>query len=104
MRRFHIAIGVNDIAASIQDYNQRLGQPATTVVANEFALWQTDTLNFSIRKTNGELGVRHIGWEDSAAVSFSESKDVNGIIWEHFSAAQQRSEIETLWPQVKTNC
>ncbi len=39
-----------------------------------------------------------MGWEDPNAATFSESSDVNGVVWETFSAEQQAQEIEQAWP------
>jgi len=101
MKRFHIAIGVTDVARSIEDYTRRLGASPTVVVPNEYALWRTETLNVSIRRTGGQAGaLRHLGWEDPLAPSFSLDQDVNGITWEHFSSEQQDREIAQTWPQV----
>lgn len=44
----------------------------------------------------GEL--RHLGWEDPDAVEFTTSTDVNGIVWENFTAQHQAEEIEEAWP------
>ena len=100
MKKLHIAISTNRIAESIKDYSERLGEAPFSFVVNEYALWRTETLNFSIRQdptcTSGEL--RHLGWEDSTALDFSEEKDVNEITWERFSAQQQAEEINALWP------
>jgi hypothetical protein len=41
MKRFHIAIAVKDLNASIVDYNQRLSQPATAIVPGKYAMWRT---------------------------------------------------------------
>jgi len=102
MKKLHLAIASNDIAASIRDYSQRLGQEPCSFVMNEYALWRTDTLNLSIRYdpqvAPGSL--RHLGWEDPSAEQFSSDTDVNGILWERFSAQQQADEINQLWPQV----
>ena len=99
VRRFHIAIGVADIAASIADYSTRLGCQPIVTVTGEYALWRTDTLNFSIRLDPTASGkVRHIGWEDPAAVVVSMAQDINGIQWEHFSAELQLDEINNIWP------
>ena len=101
MNKLHIAISTDNIEASINDYSVRFGKPPCSFITNEYALWRTDCLNFSIRQdsscTPGEL--RHLGWEDSSADDFSEDKDVNGITWERFSAQQQADEINALWPQ-----
>jgi hypothetical protein len=97
-QRFHLALGVAAIAASVRDYSARLGCQPEVVVDGEYALWRTDALNVSIRR--GETtGLRHVGWEDGGASAFARERDTNGIIWEHFSADLQRREISTLWPQ-----
>lgn len=100
MRKIHIAIGVLDIEASVQDYSIRFGQNPDVVVSNEYAMWRTDSLNFSIRKlAAGEaVQLRHLGWEDASCKTFVTETDVNGIVWEHFSAEQQDQEIREIWP------
>ncbi len=50
MKRFHIALAVADLNASIADYSARLGQSPQVVVADTYALWRTDQLNFSINQ------------------------------------------------------
>ncbi len=102
MKKFHIAIGVSNIARSIIDYSLRLGQQPEVVINGEYALWRTDTLNFSIRKTKEQIGIiRHLGWEDSTADGFSSEKDVNGIVWEKFNEQEQLKEIATTWPDLQ---
>ena len=100
MKKLHLAIATNDIAASVQDYTARLGCKPCVVIENQYALWRTETLNMSVRQDSsckpGDL--RHLGWEDAKAVEFTSSKDVNSIVWEHFSAEQQAEEIEMAWP------
>ena len=101
MKRFHIALSTSDINKSIDDYNQRLGAEPVVVVPDEYALWRTDSLNFSIRKENvgSSDKLRHLGWEDSSAKSFSLETDANGIVWERFTSAQQLDEINEAWPE-----
>lgn len=102
-KKFHIALSTQKIDETVKDYSARLGLAPCSYVANEYALWRTESLNVSIRQdsncANGEL--RHLGWEDSTAAQFSETKDVNGIVWERFSAEQQAEEINALWPEAK---
>lgn len=100
MRRFHVALSVVDVDASVRDYSARLGCEPTLVVADEYALWRTESLNFSIRKVaDAQAGtLRHLGWEDESADAFTSSIDVNGIVWERFTEAQQLDEIRSLWP------
>lgn len=103
MKKLHIAISTDRIEESIKDYTFRLGVEPCSFIANEYALWRTDSLNVSIRHDltcqPGEL--RHLGWEDNSVAEFSEEKDINGIVWERFSAQQQADEINQLWPAAK---
>jgi hypothetical protein len=101
MKRIHIAIAVADITASVADYSQRLDCQPCVVVAGEYALWRTDTINFSIRQTGEAVGlVRHLGWEDDSATVFSKEVDVNGLVWERFNAENQAAEIKDIWSNV----
>ena len=45
----------------------------------------------------GEAQVGEWG-EDPTAESFSQSVDLNGILWERFTPAQQLHEIAAAWP------
>jgi hypothetical protein len=100
MKRFHISISVQNIAASVEDYSARLDCQPCVVVLGEYALWRTDTVNFSIRQSVDQVGkLRHLGWEDQTATGFTQAIDVNGIAWERFSAETQADEIRSLWPQ-----
>ncbi len=100
-RRFHIALGVADIASSVEDYSERLQAQPALVVPHAYALWRTPSLNFSIRQVEphqvGQL--RHLGWEDPNATGFSQEQDGNGIHWEHFALAHQLEEIALAWPE-----
>ncbi len=101
MKRIHIAISTDRLEEAIRDYSQRLGAEPCLIIETEFALWRTDAVNFTIRKdaksSPGEL--RHFGWEDSAADGFSQSTDINGIVWERFRAEDQADEINHFWPK-----
>lgn len=100
MKKIHIAIGTSNIESSVQDYSTRFGRSPAVVIPGEYALWRTDIVNFSIRKvTSQESGrLRHLGWEDASCRSFTSETDVNGIVWEHFSAELQAKEIKDTWP------
>ncbi len=94
MRRFHIALAVKELDASIEDYSRRLGKPATVVVRGIYAMWRTDSLNSSINQLPERAGqLRHLGFEDDSAEGFSSSEDVNGIEWEIFSPEAQDDKI-----------
>ncbi len=99
MRVLHLALAVSNIEQSVADYSVRLGVMPAVIVSGEYALWRTDLLNLSIRKTSGLSGtMRHLGWEDSEAKELSTETDCNGIIWERFSALHQAQEINEIWP------
>lgn len=103
MRKFHIALGVSSLTDSIADYTQRLASQPQVFVPDVYALWRTETLNFSIRQiAAGEVpGLRHLGWEESAASAFTDTRDCNGILWEEFGPEQQLQEILELWPNAQ---
>lgn len=101
MKRIHIALGVKNIADSIEEYSKRLGCKPCVVIPHEYALWRNEIVNFSIRKTNEEMGLRHLGWEDDQAEHFTTETDVNGIKWERFTSVHQAEEIHSLWPEGK---
>lgn len=100
MKKLHIALSTDDIAASVVDYSARLGCAPVLVIDGAYALWRTETLNLSIRQGSeaapGQL--RHLGWEDDEAKAFSADVDVNGITWERFAAQHQADEIQSIWP------
>ena len=102
MRKLHLALSTHDIGKTVEDYSQRLGLRPCVIVPDQYALWRTQSLNLSVRHdTASKAGcLRHLGWEDSSAKKLSNSTDINGLIWEHFSAAQQADEINELWPDV----
>lgn len=100
MKRIHIAIVTHDIAATVQDYSDHFGCEPVVVMPDEYALWRTEMLNFSVRQdSNSQPGtMRHLGWEDDAAEAFATEIDCNGILWERFAAHHQAAEINEIWP------
>ena len=101
MKKFHIAISTNKIEETVVDYTARLGVEPCSYIEHEYALWRTESLNVSVRQNSscatGEL--RHLGWEDTSAKNFSKDIDVNGIVWERFTAQHQADEINEIWPE-----
>ena len=90
MKRFHIALAVADLDASVADYSARRGQSPQALVPGAYAMWRTDQLNFSISREPAHAGqLRHVGFEDDDARGFTCEADVNGIAWESFSAVAQ---------------
>lgn len=101
MKKLHLALSSNKLEETIKDYSLRLGREPCSVVPGEYALWRTDHLNVSVRfdRKCASGTLRHLGWEDPAASQFTQETDVNGIVWERFSAQQQATEINDLWPE-----
>jgi hypothetical protein len=98
MRRFHIALAVADVANSIRDYTNRLGQAPTVVVNGKYAMWRTQQLNFSINELPHHAGqLRHLGFEDESAQGFFVERDINGIEWELFSPDDQHKKIREMY-------
>lgn len=97
--KVHLAIAVENLEQSIEDYSTRLRVRPDLVLENTYALWRTDILNLSIRVTGESVGlVRHVGFEDESASEFTAEKDVNGLLWETFNKHHQAAEIELAWP------
>lgn len=101
MKKLHIAISTDNIAETIADYSARLGVAPCSSVPGEYALWRTDSLNISVRQDSDRDpgSLRHLGWEDPSADAFTQDSDVNGIVWERFTAQHQADEINELWPE-----
>lgn len=100
MKRFHISISVENYHEAVADYSQRLCMAPCVTNEGRYALWRTGILNMSISCKPGQPAgiVRHIGFEDSDEPGFREERDCVGIVWEYFSAATQRQEIEEKIP------
>ena len=98
MKRFHIAIAVANLDNSIADYSLRLGEEPTVVVSDKYAMWRTDTLNFSINQIPDRAGqLRHVGFEDESVQGFSSDYDTNGLEWELFSPQAQDQKIVEIY-------
>ena len=98
MKRFHIALAVANLDNSIVDYSLRLGEEPTVVVSDKYAMWRTDTLNFSINQIPNRAGqLRHVGFEDESVQAFSSDYDTNGLEWELFSPQAQDQKIVEIY-------
>ena len=94
--RFHLAMAVHQLQPSVDDYTARLGQPPVALVPGRYALWRTPEINLSVSVTDPTVAagsLRHVGFEDPAAVPGPRQTDVNGVQWEAFTAADQDAEI-----------
>ena len=94
MKHIHLALVVTDLEQSIEDYTHRLGEPPACVVPDTYALWRTPAVNLSISvQPENTRQLRHLCFEDPDAAEMSVTHDSNGVVWEQFSAKQQRQEI-----------
>jgi hypothetical protein len=90
MRRIHIALAVDDLEATISDYTVRLASPPVAVVPGKYALWRTPEVNLSVNAdAESAERLRHLGFEDDAALDMTSEHDVNGLMWERFNATWQ---------------
>ena len=101
MNKLHIALSTREIESTVDDYSVRLGVAPCVHVPGQYVLWRTACLNLSVRHDAKQQPgtLRHLGWEDAHAAEFSEDRDVNGVVWERFSAQQQAEEIRAIWPE-----
>ena len=62
MKRFHVHVSVDDIAANIRFYSTVFGQEPT-VRKDDYAKWMVDDprINFAISKRGHQAGVNHLG-------------------------------------------
>jgi lactoylglutathione lyase len=64
MKRFHVHLGVDDIADSIRFYSTLFGAEPTVRKA-DYAKWMVDDprINFAISARGAEAGVNHLGFQ-----------------------------------------
>ncbi len=62
MKRFHVHVAVDDLAASTRFYSALFGS-SPTVVKDDYAKWQLDDprVNFAISQRGNPAGVNHLG-------------------------------------------
>lgn len=62
MKRLHVNVGVDDLAASVRFYSQ-LFSAEPTVLKDDYARWMLEDprVNFAISKRCGSTGINHLG-------------------------------------------
>ena len=62
MKRFHVHVSVDDLAASIRFYSTVLGVPPT-IEKSDYAKWMIEDprINFAVSKRGHKAGVNHLG-------------------------------------------
>ena len=73
MKRFHVHVNVNDLAANIAFYS-RLFDAAPTVVKTDYAKWMLDDprVNFAISRRERAAGVDHLGVQAETSEELAE--------------------------------
>jgi catechol 2,3-dioxygenase-like lactoylglutathione lyase family enzyme len=68
MKRFHVHLGVPDLAASIRFYSDLFGF-APTVTKPDYAKWMLDDprVNFAISQRGARVGLNHLGLQVDSA-------------------------------------
>lgn len=64
MKRFHVHVAVDDLAANIRFYSSAFGVPPT-VVKDDYAKWMLDDprVNFAISARGARPGLDHLGFQ-----------------------------------------
>ena len=85
MRRFHVHLGVPDLAASVRFYSDLFGMPPS-VEKPDYAKWMLDDprVNFAISHRSTKPGLNHLGLQ-------AESAEELAGIRERFAAADAAS-------------
>jgi len=87
MKRFHVHLGVPDLAASIRFYSGLFGM-TPTVQKDDYAKWMLDDprVNFAISKRGRSAGLNHLGLQ-------AETADELAGIRTQFEAADSESTV-----------
>jgi len=91
MKRFHVHVAVDDLAASIRFYSTLFGaEPA--VVKGDYAKWMLDDprVNFAISRRGGRPGVDHLGLQTD---SDAELEQLNGQLQQADLATKVEKEV-----------
>lgn len=93
MKRFHVHVAVEDLAASIRFYATLFGTDPT-VLKDDYAKWQIDDprVNFAISQRGGKTGVNHLGLQTDSDAEL-----------ESLSAQLQRADL-TVAAEKETAC
>lgn len=83
MKRFHVHLSVQDLAASLRFYTQLFGQPPS-VEKPDYAKWLLDEprVNFAISQRGAPVGLNHLGFQldsDEALAAQRAQADQAGI-------------------------
>lgn len=73
MKRFHVHLGVPELAASIRFYSDLFGMPPT-VEKPDYAKWMLEEprVNFAISQRSARVGLNHLGLQADSAEELAE--------------------------------
>ena len=76
MKRFHVHLHVQDLAASIGFYSKLFAADPTRQ-ESDYAKWMLDDprINFAISTRGGKPGIDHLGFQTDSAAELAELKD-----------------------------
>ena len=88
MKRFHVHLGVPDLAASIRFYSDLFGLPPS-VEKTDYAKWMLDDprVNFAISQRGSRIGVNHLGLQ-------AENADELADLRTQFAAADRSTVVD----------
>jgi len=102
MKRFHVHIGVTDLASAITFYSRLFGmEPA--IVETDYAKWMLEEprLNFAISTRSGKSGLDHLGFqaesEEELNVLHQRVEAAKGQVIEQKGAACCYAESDKYW-------
>ena len=102
MKRLHVHVGVEDLAASIRFYST-LFAAKPTKVERDYAKWMLDDprVNFAISQRGGSAGVHHLGIqvEDHAELAevYERLKHAEGPVYEEGETTCCYAQSEKSW-------
>lgn len=102
MKRLHVHVGVEDLAASMRFY-ETLFDAKPTVVKDDYAKWMIDDpkVNFAISTRCGDAGIRHLGIqvEDRAELGevYSRLKKAEAPVFEEGATTCCYARSEKSW-------
>lgn len=73
MKRFHVHVAVDDLAANIRFYSAVFGAPPT-VVKDDYAKWMVEDprINFAISARGMKAGIDHLGFQLDSDAALAE--------------------------------
>ncbi len=88
MKRFHVHLGVPDLAASVRFYSDLFGLPPS-VEKPDYAKWMLDDprVNFAISQRSSRIGVNHLGLQADNAEELADLRT-------HFAAADGATMVD----------